>query len=242
MLVGIFSDVHGNLEALDAVLKRLKSLKVSYYLCLGDLVGYGANPNECVERVKELPGIVVAGNHDWAAIGKTSIEYFNPVAKEAILWTREQLKNKTKDFLFSLPLKATYKPFLLVHSVPSEPDSWRYIFTVEEAMSEFDYFSTQVCLVGHSHQPLLIELDRNESPAPLEKKKIEFRPLYRYLINVGSVGQPRDSDPRACFATFDTEKRIFQLYRIDYNIKGAQEKILKAGLPPFLAERLEWGR
>ncbi len=241
MLVGIFSDVHGNLEALNEVLKRLKDFKVDYYLCLGDLVGYGANPNECVERVRELPGIVIAGNHDWAALGKTSIEYFNRVAKEAILWTREQLTREAKDFLSSLPLKVTYQPFLLVHSVPSDPESWRYIFTEEEAIREFDHFSTQVCLVGHSHEPLLIGLDRNESPT-LFKERIEFNPLNRYLINVGSVGQPRDGDPRACFATFDTEKRIFQLYRVDYNIRGAQEKILKADLPPFLAARLEQGR
>jgi len=242
MLIGLFSDIHANLEALEVVVERLKAEGVEQYLCLGDLVGYGANPNECIEKVKTLPGLIVAGNHDYAAVGKTTLDDFNRIAAEAVLWTKSRLTQSSLRFLENLELKKTELPFLLVHATPSAPASWNYVYSLDDASAEFACFETPVCLIGHSHQPFVaVQSTQDREPELLPATRFMLEDKYRYLINVGSVGQPRDGDPRACLCLYDTESKEFQFLRLVYDIRDAQEKIIRSGLPPYLANRLARG-
>ena len=240
MLIGLFSDIHANLEAMTAVVERLTAEGIGRSLCLGDIVGYGANPNECIELVSRLGAEVVAGNHDYAAVGKTPLEDFMPNAAEAIAWTRSRLEPESTRFLETLGLEKTLPPFLLVHSAPSAPAAWHYISTFDDARREFVHFDAPACIVGHSHQPFVVSRtgsDLDQLPAT----RLILAEGVRYIINIGSVGQPRDGDPRACACLFDTGTREFRFLRIDYDIRAAQAKILLAGLPPYLANRLAQG-
>lgn len=242
MRLGIFSDVHSNLEALKTALKFFDDMEVTQYLCLGDLVGYGANPNECVELIQKLRCTAVAGNHDFGVLKKTPTEDFNPEAAEALLWTQAQLTETAKLYIDALALTERFEPCLLVHSSPSSPASWEYIFTMKEAIYEFNFFPTRICLIGHTHYPFAIVKTQDGSFHTLQESEFTIEPNNRYLINVGSVGQPRDGDPRACVAIFDNRTNKFLFRRLDYDISTAQQKILKAGLPPYLAHRLAQGR
>ncbi|UCG44077.1 MAG: metallophosphoesterase family protein [candidate division WOR-3 bacterium] len=242
MKLGIFSDVHGNLEALEAVLGFLEKEGVGSYLCCGDIVGYGADPCPCIERVAQLRGPVVAGNHDWGAIGRVSPGEFNSAARTSLGWTIEQLSENEVSYLDSLALTEELDPFYMVHSSPSAPRQWEYVFMLRDAEAEMRYFSSNACLVGHSHYPFVVE-KKGHSPARLlRNRRFEVRPDTKYLVNVGSVGQPRDGDPRACCATYDTKARVMSTYRLEYDVVRAQDKIRGAGLPEFLAERLAAGR
>jgi predicted phosphodiesterase len=244
MRLGVFSDVHSNLEALHTVLTYLSKQKVGQYLFIGDLVGYGANPNECVELIKELKCISIAGNHDYGVIGKTEISNFNDAAISAVLWTKKEVNKVTKDFLKELPLTNKFKNFFLVHSTPKQPELWRYIFTLIQAQDEFADFEEKICFIGHSHSPSIIEKnDKKNKCILINESKIKVKGSgYRYLINVGSVGQPRDNDRRACVVIFDTETNIIEIKRLEYNLEQTQAKILNAGLPPILAYRLAEGK
>jgi len=237
MRYAIISDVHANLEALEAVLKHIDSLAVDKILCLGDVVGYGANPNECTEIIRNRAAITLLGNHDHAATGGTSIDWFNPHARAAILWTQEVLRPDCAEFLKNLPYAASIDGAYVVHANPSEPESWNYIFEPTEALYEFRCFGENICFIGHSHFALFFVKEgrscRSTLPAmfTLEQEK-------RYIVNVGSVGQPRDRIPAASFATLDLPEGVVEFRRVDYDCRLASEKILKAGLPRFLAERL----
>ena len=242
MKLGIFSDVHGNLEALETVLDFLHKQDVGTYLCCGDIVGYGADPRSCIERMAQLRGPVVAGNHDWGAIGRVPAGDFNSAARASLAWTIEQLHENDVSYLDSLALTEEFDPFYMVHSSPSAPRQWEYVFMLRDAEAEMKYFSSNVCLVGHSHYPFAVE-KRGHSPARLLRNEgFEVRPDAKYLVNVGSVGQPRDGDPRSCCATYDTKTRLMSTRRLDYDVGKAQDKIRSAGLPEFLAERLAAGR
>jgi putative phosphoesterase len=244
MRIGIFSDIHANLEALQAVLKFLTEQKVEQYLIIGDIIGYGANPNECIEVVKDLNGILVAGNHDYGVLGKTDIKEFNDTAKEAIVWTKKVLNRKSIKFLESLPLENNYLNFLLVHASPLRPDDWNYVITLKQAENQFKYFQEQICFIGHSHCPIIIEknLSKNETKIINDKKfKIKERG-FRYLINAGSVGQPRDGNPHSCVMIYNTITKQMEIKRLEYDIKTAQAKIIAAGLPSILAYRLSKGQ
>lgn len=242
MRLGIFSDVHSNLEALKVALKFFDDIEVTHYLFLGDLIGYGANPNECVQLVKELRCVGVAGNHDFGVLKKTPLDEFNPAAARAILWTQQQLNEETKLYLDSLELTTRFDPCFLVHSVPSAPKSWEYIFTLKEAIYEFNFFAARVCLIGHTHCPFAIVKTPENTFTPIKQTEFTIENTNRYLINVGSVGQPRDGDPRACVAVFDNKTNKFFFQRLNYDVTTAQKKILTAGLPPYLALRLAQGR
>ncbi len=241
MHYAVLSDVHSNLEALDAVLKDIRKRKINEILFLGDAVGYGPNPNECIELLKDKCKVLLAGNHDWGVLGLTDIEYFNEYARAAIEFTKGILTEKNRKALNTFPIIKNMKTknMLLVHSTPKEPEKWHYLLTLWDAEMNFHYFNQRICLLGHSHQPFIIErvpsgeMVTHKSEAKLGKSE-------RYIINVGSVGQPRDRDPMACYAIIDDEK--VEIVRVPYDIETTQKKMMKEGLPLQLIERLSRGR
>jgi len=237
----LVSDIHSNLEALTAVADTLRGERIDKYLCLGDVVGYAANPNESIDILKGFAEAVVLGNHDSAAVGTTSVEGFNPLAQKAISWTAEELTRQNKEYLESLPDTLTIDDCLLVHSSPSDPLMWRYIFSIDDARMEFHHFTSRICLVGHSHQPLTF-IQYKGRVIVHTGHLIEIEEGNRYIINVGSVGQPRDMDPRATYALYDTERRTVEIKRVEYDVHAARDKIVQAGLPHFLGDRLLVGR
>lgn len=241
MKYAIISDIHSNVEALDEVLKWIEKEKIKDIICLGDLVGYGPNPKECIERVHRVTEVVLAGNHDYAAVGLTDTNNFNVYAKTAAEWTATVLSKDESSLLSAAPLTSEKDPATFVHATPMEPDLWDYIMSLEDAMINFRHFDTQVCFVGHSHVPMIIEHNTKKSCRLLDSTALIFQPDCRYIINVGSVGQPRDRDTRASFGIFDDEKLKFELVRVEYPYTITQRKILEMGLPSFLAERLGKG-
>ena len=242
MKAAIISDIHSNLEALRAVIKDIKKRRIKRIFCLGDLVGYGANPNECVELCTKESKFLVAGNHDWATLDKTDVSVFNPVAAEAIRWTQSNITKSNIALLKKYELTARVDSILLVHASPMKPESWSYLFSLEEFKQQFEFFSEQVCFVGHSHIPSAVFQDANGYTDFLRDNPFPLIDTRRYIVNTGSVGQPRDADPRASYAIFDGNKKSIEIVRLDYNIPLAQQKVLDAGLPDVLAERLLTGR
>jgi diadenosine tetraphosphatase ApaH/serine/threonine PP2A family protein phosphatase len=242
MKYALLSDIHSNLEAFQAVVKDLECEKVDYVCFLGDIVGYGADPNQCIDLLQGLTAQVVAGNHDWAAVGLTDTTYFNPAAKSAIDWTSEQISNSHRKFLKNLPLTNMLPPIQLVHATPCKPETWDYIFSPREALDGFNSCEQQICFIGHSHSPVSFVENREGEVSLLPDSSFQLRDEYRYIINVGSVGQPRDGDPRAAYGIYNTEDSSFTLKRVVYPFEETQEKIMEAGLPPFLASRLSEGR
>jgi predicted phosphodiesterase len=240
--VGIFSDVHGNAEALKEVLKTLQDEKVDLSLCVGDLVGYGPEPNHCVELVTEFTSKIVAGNHDYAAIGLADILYFNIHARQAILWTQNVLTEKSKKDLRSLPMTLTEGDITCVHASPDEPEKWNYILSYEDARVNFQKFSTPICIIGHSHIPVAFIKDETGKIEIQKADEISIEPDKSYIINVGSVGQPRDGDPRSSFGIMDTEEKRFRLMRTSYPVEKVQEKMKKHNLPSYLIDRLSKGQ
>jgi len=237
----IFSDVHANLEAFEAVLREFDDISPDRIICLGDIVGYGASPHKCIEIARGLTDHIVAGNHDFGVVGLTDIQYFNSIARAAIHWTAARITSEDKEFLKSLPLVYREQGKLrAVHASPSQPAMWHYIFTPHQALAEFKHFDEPICFIGHSHQAAIYELI-DEHTVRAVQESIEIRQGRRYMINVGSVGQPRDFDPRACFCVYDSERGRIHFRRVAYDIATAQEKIVQAGLPPVLATRLSWG-
>ncbi len=243
MKYAIISDVHGNLEAFLAVIEAIKEEKVDKCLFVGDIVGYGANPRECIAELKKLKCLAVAGNHDWGAVELSPIENFNSCAKEAIQWTMEQLSEKDKEFLKKLLLVQTTDDITLVHSTLLNPEKWEYVHSTFQAHKSMELQKTSVLFAGHSHTPItFFEPLQTKGPIKISKEEtIQIEEGYKYFINVGSVGQPRDSEPKACYGIYDKKRQIVQIKRIKYDIKKTQEKIIEAGLPARLAERLECG-
>ncbi|OQY29162.1 MAG: hypothetical protein B6244_04815 [Candidatus Cloacimonetes bacterium 4572_55] len=241
MKIAIISDIHGNLEALETVLSHINKQKVDKIVCLGDIVGYGSNPNECAEIIREKCQLALAGNHDFAAADKTDISYFNPYAKEAVMWTRRKLTPENLEYISNLPLDYYEEERIFVHAIPSNPGSWGYIMSNMEASREFRFFAHKVCFVGHSHSPVVIEYKDNRCKF-IRRPEFHFEDDKRYIVNVGSVGQPRDGDPKACYITYDVDSRYVQYYRLKYDLETTQKKIHLAGLPKNLANRLEFGR
>ncbi|MGD0885912.1 MAG: metallophosphoesterase family protein [Thermodesulfovibrionales bacterium] len=240
MQYAVLSDVHANLEALDAVLKDISKREIKEILFLGDAVGYGPNPNECVKRLKERCKILLAGNHDKAAVGLLDIDYFNEYARAALLWTRKVMTEKSRNTLETLPVmqKMDKEDLLLVHSTPKEPAAWHYLVTLWDAEINFDYFDQRICILGHSHKPFIIERVPSGEMVTYGNGA-NLGESERYIINIGSVGQPRDADPRACYAVLHDESVEF--VRVRYNIEKAQMKMHEAGLPLPLIERLSRG-
>lgn len=238
----VISDVHANLTALQAVLNDVSHFDMLW--CLGDLVGYGPDPNECVAELQKRPHFSLAGNHDWAVLGKIDLTEFNRDARAANLWTRSQLSAGAQAYLAALPVRAEQEGFTLVHGSPREP-VWEYVLDTYTARVNFAYFDTAVCLVGHSHIPLAFEWDaqRGRCRFPPELEEDPVLPLSgrRLILNPGSVGQPRDGDPRAAYAVLDTDAMVWEFHRVEYDIESVQERMQAYRLPPQLIERLAFG-
>jgi len=242
MKLGIISDIHANMEALDAVLALLDSKSATSYVCCGDLVGYGPDPNLCVERIRGLRCQCIAGNHDFGVLGRTPLDKFNPAAARALEWTRSQLTESNCIYLQNLPLTDVTDPLFLVHASPSAPDQWEYVFTLREGIEEMEYYQEPVCITGHSHFPFVVERVHGQPARLVRQNSFELRPDAKYFVNAGSVGQPRDGDPRACCILYDVPAGTMTFHRVPYDIQSVQAKIRTAGLAEFLASRLAAGR
>jgi predicted phosphodiesterase len=234
----VLSDIHANLTSLDAVLSDAGEVDAVW--CLGDLVGYGPDPNEVIERVRGLPGLLcLIGNHDQAAMGIIPLSRFNHDAGAAAAWTMEALGPENLGYLRSLPSKITFEDFTLAHGSPRQP-VWEYILDLQTAEVNFDSFTTDYCLIGHSHLPVIFQRQEADGRAKLAAvawgEKMDLRP--RMILNPGSVGQPRDMDPRAAYAMLDLAGKTWEPRRVDYDISQVQERMLRAGLPERQAIRL----
>jgi predicted phosphodiesterase len=240
MRFAIFSDVHANLEALKAVIEDAQECGSTSYVCLGDVVGYNANPHECVQQIREMDCPIVKGNHDEQASLAESSRDFNELAEHAIEWTRANLTAADKDWLRDLRLERQVRDFTIVHATLDTPSQWGYVFNNLDAAASFTYQHTAVCFFGHTHVPMAFIRDDGVQRINFEQLRID--PGRKYFINAGSTGQPRDGDWRAAYCIFDSEHNTVELHRVKYDLKTAQKKIIKAGLPRLLAERLALGR
>ncbi|HVO43564.1 MAG TPA: metallophosphoesterase family protein [Aggregatilineales bacterium] len=242
MRVLIISDIHANLAALEAVLADANG-QWDYVWCLGDVVGYGPDPNECVALLRTLPHLCLAGNHDWAALGRLDIRTFNADARKAVHWTQETLTQESIAYLDALPTTFVIGPYTLAHGSPREP-VWEYILDPLIAALNFPHFETPYCLVGHTHTPIMFKLvsDRGDTDAvqPVYRSAQQLNGR-RTIINPGSVGQPRDSNPEAAYAILEPEKMIWEHRRIAYPISVTQTKMRQIEMPERLIARLEHG-
>lgn len=241
MKYAILGDIHANLEALTAVLNDAEEQGVTHYACTGDVVGYNADPKTCLHMIKKRECKIVQGNHDYYAACNESMELFTPMAQKSIRWTRKQLSPFERKFLRHLPLIVDIENFTLVHSSLSNPHRWNYIFKRKMADANFRNQFNAVCFYGHTHVPLAFV----KGEKSLEKgfyETLNIRPGYQYLINVGSVGQPRDRNPKAAYVIYDLEAQTVTMRRVDYDMELTQKKIRAAGLPFRNALRLAHGR
>ena len=244
MRYAVISDIHSNLTAFQAVLQDLEARGgFERIWCLGDIVGYGPDPRECIELLRKYDHVCVAGNHDWGAIDKIGIDVFNPEAAVACRWTGQQLEQEDVDYLANLPLKVNEGDFTLAHGSPREP-IWEYVVSAPIARVSFKYFQTKFCLVGHSHVPLVFESLSPDGDC-LVHEFAQDTPLAldgnRLIINPGGVGQPRDSDPRASYAIYDSDRRVIRHHRVTYDVASTQQRMREYGLPHGLAARLSHG-
>jgi predicted phosphodiesterase len=241
----VISDIHSNLAAFQAVLDDAEG-KYDKVWCLGDLVGYGPNPNECIELLANLDHLGIAGNHDWAVLGKLDVDDFNPDARHVSLWTRNELTESNHEFLKSLPVALIQEEqFTLVHGSPRHP-IWEYILYPAVAQLNFEHFSTPYCLVGHTHSPVIFYAPDNpgeicEALVPSANNGPESLDDRQQILNPGSVGQPRDGDPRSSYAILDLDNLTFEYHRIPYPVAEVQERMQELGFPSRLINRLSFG-
>jgi len=242
MRIAVISDVHANLEALQAVIRDIESANIERVFFLGDAVGYGANPNKCIKLLTDLCEICLLGNHDYVSMGLESPANFNSIAKESIVWTQEKLKRKSIERMSDFEMTATFLDYFMVHATPDNPEDWNYLLTPEEARHNFEHFTQNFCLVGHSHMPQVF-CHHPGGEISLEKPEdFQAKPDCRYIINVGSVGQPRDGNKDAAYMILETNDNLFEFKRIGYEVEKAQQKMRKAQLPEFLITRLASGK
>ncbi len=242
MRLMIFSDIHGNIEALERVLQDAEKKNIHRRICIGDIVGYGPCPNECIELIRSLKNCrCIAGNHDVAALWETSPYGMSSVAKEAILWTMDQLKSENKKFLEALPDKLDIADMTFVHANPYNPRGWRYVMDRKYALRSFAATGSRQIFIGHSHRPLIIT---KRHLLAIDLQTVEGSMHYRIkdnkrrIINCGSVGQPRDRDPRSCYLIYDSRRQQLEFHRVEYKIENTTDAILSKGLPPKLGKRL----
>jgi len=242
MKLALISDIHGNLEALTSVLKDINRQQVDKIYCLGDVIGYGSEPAACLDLVCKTCDVKLMGNHEYVLLGLESPDNYTPVAKASSAWTRVQLTDRDLSRIADFDLDRSIDRLYLVHASPAQPETWPYILSPEEAAEAFEHLEEWLCFHGHSHIPLIY----SEVPNGLPRERVghSFLPDEdnRYLVNIGSVGQPRDNDPRACYVTFDTQERDIVYRRVEYDIEAAQAKMAQAQLPDMLIDRLAVGR
>ncbi len=243
----VISDIHANLAALQAVMDDVAARATAYDIvwCLGDVVGYGAEPNECIDLLRALPHICLAGNHDWAVTGKLDLHAFHEQAAYVVEWTQANLTPENMSYLKARPELLPHEDYLLVHASPREP-IWEYITDINVAEDNFDYMSSPFCLVGHTHVPVIFVKDGRTNNVhvsmPSANVPVVLKRDSRYIINPGSVGQPRDGDPRAAYAILDITTSTWTPYRVEYAIADTQKKMRSFHFPPRLVERLNYGR
>jgi predicted phosphodiesterase len=240
MRFAIFSDVHANLEALQAVLADARENNCTDFVCLGDVVGYNANPHECVQMIQQMDCPIVKGNHDEQASLIESSRDFNEMAEAAIQWTRDNLSGPDKEWLRALKFQRQVRDFTIVHATLDTPGQWGYVFNNLDAAASFTYQHTNVCFFGHTHVPMAFVRDEGVQRQHLDKLRID--PAKKYFVNAGSVGQPRDGEWRAAYCVYHIDSAVIELRRVKYDLVTAQKKIIEAGLPRLLAERLAIGR
>ena len=235
MLIRLISDIHSNFQALEAVLTDPPGKEADRTFCLGDIVGYGADPSLCIERVRNECDLVVAGNHDAGAAKRVSLDRFNWEGVTAIRWTRSILSKDDVNWLSMLPYYAEHENFFLCHSYPADPESWTYLLRQNHALESISVRQGYISLIGHTHLPGCWTEDGNY----VESSKGDFSKVR--IVNAGSVGQPRDRDPRAAYVLIDTEARTWEHLRVEYSIDDAAARIRDAALPSVLSDRLYKG-
>lgn len=243
MRYAIFSDVHGNIEALDAVLARFEDVGgIDEYICLGDIVGYGADPDACCSRIRDVAKVTLLGNHDAAVAGRMDYSYYYDAAREALDWCRDRLTPSNLEWLKSLPYTYRVDPVEFCHGSPHQPAEYDYIFALDQARELLTQKPdlADVTFIGHSHLTKVFALTEDNA-LDVVAPKFTLKPEMRYIITVGSVGQPRDYDPRACAGLYDTETRRFEYVRVDYDIEAQRQKIIDAGLAHNFGTRLLLG-
>ena len=239
MRYAIFGDIHANLEALNTVLAHAEEQGCDFYACLGDIVGYGGNPLECLEKIQSMDCPVVKGSHDEDSAQLGSAGNTNPIAREAQEWTYNQLSEEQREWLLKLRYVKQIDNFTIVHSSLDQPQQWHYITNKFDATACMAYQFTQLCFVGHSHVPQIYIKDATVSS--VNDYHVQIEPDKKYLINIGSVGQPRDGDWRARYAIYDSDQSIVNIYRLEYDLEKAQARIVEQNLPQSLAARLADG-
>lgn len=244
MKYAVISDIHGNAEALRSVLSDIREKEVDVIICLGDIVGYYPEPEECIKLIRDNAAYSVAGNHDYAAIGNIDTRNFTYHAYEAMEWTRLNLSDESRDYIASLPLSIELDSMVFTHSSPANPEQFTYIFpNSEEAIKDaFSSMVQKIVFVGHTHWPFIMMQEEPGIICGIKEKEVDIDPESYYLINVGSVGQPRNRKPESTYAFYDTEEQYLSLVSVEYDYPVTQQKTREAGLPVFLAERLESGR
>jgi predicted phosphodiesterase len=240
MKYAILADIHANLEALEVVLNDTREQNCTHYACLGDVVGYNANPKECLDKIRDMEMPCVKGNHDEYCSIESNLEGFNPHAAEAIHWTRAQLTEEDREWLRNLKYIRLVASYSIVHATLDGPQRWGYVFDRLAAAASFTYQNTSVCFFGHTHVPVAFIRDSVVRGGTYSKFKVE--PGRKYFINVGSVGQSRDGVPKATYVIYNMDEGSVELRRLDYDIAKTQAKIRAAGLPERLAERLALGK
>lgn len=245
MRIGILGDIHSSVEALETVVAALRDDGADIFVQVGDIVGYGPEPSACIEMVRELGCVVCLGNHDAAVLDLLDTSYFNQFARAAIEWTRGQLGEQDLAYLRGLPLVVRQPPFTVVHGTLHMPEQFGYVISPVEALESLQHQDTTLCFVGHSHVPAMYLANqgalRDLRVVMNSEAEISYADYDRVLMNVGSVGQPRDEDPRAAYGFVDTDEKIACIRRVEYDIASVQKKILAAGLPDVLANRLSLG-
>jgi len=240
----IFGDIHSNLESLTVLMDYCKSQNITDFICCGDIVGYGPSPVECIEKLFSLPGIrFVMGNHDAGVCGKLELSWFNDKARESLLYTKSVVNLEQVELLVSLPEKLAVNNFIVVHGSP-RMFLKEYLIAEKNIKENIDYFNSQICFVGHTHIPFVFTEEKNKK-SRLDgisgNSAVILEPGNRYIINIGSVGQPRDNDPKLCFVIYDTDRGLINFMRLKYNIIQTQQKMKLLNFSQFNIDRLESG-
>lgn len=242
MRIALISDIHGNLEALEAVLKDIETHQVDRIHCLGDVVGYGCDPGACLALVDKSCEIKLMGNHEYAVIGILPLEAMNSLARQSIQWTKGQLDDREVSQIADFDMMAEDAGCCLVHASPHKPDDWHYVLSESEATAAFKHFDQTLAFHGHTHLPMIFAQTPHGKIRTIVGHDFDPAEETRYLVNVGSVGQPRDKDCRAAYAVYDSDEVSVNYYRVEYDIKATQAKMSRAEMPVTLVERLELGK